>query len=40
MHLYYVVQSKQKQPMGTECIPHSNTEDVVMRQTVSFYEAE
>jgi len=40
MHLYYVVRSKQKQPVGTEYISHSNTEDVVMRQTVSFREAE
>ena len=40
MHLYYVVRSKQKQPMGTECISHSNTEDAVMCHTVSFHEAE
>jgi len=39
MHLYYVVQSKQK-TYGHECISHSNTEDAVMRQTVSFHEAE
>jgi len=34
MHLYYVVQSKQKQPIGTKYtgISHSNTEDEVMRQ--------
>jgi len=40
MHLYYVVRSKQKQPMGTEYISHSNTEDAVMCQTVSFHETE
>jgi len=39
MHLYYVIQSKQKQSIGTECISHSNTEDAVMRQTVSFHKA-